>query len=205
MLHILHISLFTYSATADNVDVYLTYFVTHFFANFIAYLFAYSAYLAYLFYFSSAYAIAYIDACSTMLCILCIFVIIWHILHILSVALPVCRPAESATDPLGMRSIIALFPSLWGPSCSRTNTCYSLCSPLFYHKKRLESVLLLFASRTVLSLYCRREQEAASPVWKTLESHTRLVLIYCARKRWWTGTHPTKLCINQTESYTEYA
>ncbi len=119
----------------------------------------------------------------------------------------VCCPASSATDPLRkLLSIIALFPS-WGPSCccSRTTTCYSLCSPLFYHKKHLESMLLLFASPTVSSLYCWLEQEAASPVWRTLESQTRLVLIHCAGKPWWAGTHPTKLCINQTESYTEYA
>ncbi len=66
-------------------------------------------------------------------------------------------------------------------------------------KKRLESVLLLFTSSTVSSLYCRQEQEAASPlaVWRTLESHTRLVLIHCASIRWWTGTLPTKPCYYQ--------
>ncbi len=60
------------------------------------------------------------------------------------------------------------FPS-WGHCCSRTTTCYSFCHPLFYHKKHLESVLLLFASCTVSSLNCLLEQEAASPVWRTLE------------------------------------
>ncbi len=100
----------------------------------------------------------------------------------------VCCPANSATDPLSnLLSIIALFPS-WGPSCSHTTTCYCFCCPLFYHKKRLESRLILFASSTVLSLHYQLEQEAAPPVWRTLESHTRLVLIHGARIRWWTGT-----------------
>ncbi len=111
-----------------------------------------------------------------------------------------CRPTNSATDSLkNIYSIIALFPC-WGPSCSRTTTCNRLCRPLFCRNKRLESRLPLFASRTVSSPYCRLEYEAAFPIWRTLESHTRRALIHCARIRWWTGTYPTKLRHNQIKS-----
>ncbi len=58
-------------------------------------------------------------------------------------------------------------------------------------RKRLECRQLLFSFRMVSSLYCLLELEAAFPLWKTLESHTRLVLIHCTRIRWWTGTHPS--------------
>ncbi len=96
-------------------------------------------------------------------------------------------------------SIIALYPS-WGPSCSRTTTCNCLCRPYLFRKKRLESRLLPFASCSVSSLYCQQEQEATFPVWRTLESHTRLALIHGARIRWWTDTHPTKLRKDQIKS-----
>ncbi len=102
-----------------------------------------------------------------------------------------CCPTNLATDPLGnQHSTIALIPS-WGPTCSRTTTCNCFCRPLFGRRKRLECRQLLFESRMVSSLYCRLEQAAAFPVWKTLESHTRLVLIHCAHIWWWTGTHPS--------------
>ncbi len=102
----------------------------------------------------------------------------WHVLpkglKPSSSAQKVCQPANSATDPLeNPHSIIALFPS-WGASCSRTTTCNRLCCALFCCKKRLQSRLLPFASRTVSSLYCWQEQEAAFPVWRTLESHQDL-------------------------------
>ncbi len=99
------------------------------------------------------------------------------------------------------------------PSCQhRLLTPYQLGYPLFCRKKGLESQLL-FASRTVSSMYCRLEQEAAFPEWRTLESYTRLVLIHGARIQWWSGTHPTKLCNDQLKlqtyavyaQYTEYA
>ncbi len=64
--------------------------------------------------------------------------------------------------------------------------------------QRLECQQLLSASRTVSSesLYCRLEQEAAFPVCRTLESHTRLALIHGARILW-CGWHASILFIWQ--------
>ncbi len=65
-----------------------------------------------------------------------------------------------------------------GPSCSRTtNYNYHHCL-LIYCRKLRESQPLLDAWRRVLSLSHPPKQEEGVPVWRTLESHTKLVLVH---------------------------
>ena len=76
-----------------------------------------------------------------------------------------------------------------GPSCSRTTIYNHHHRSPIYHRKHQESQPILIAWRRVLSRSRPLEPEEGVPVWRTLESHTRLVLVHGARRRLRNWTH----------------
>ena len=87
-----------------------------------------------------------------------------------------------------------------GPSCLRTTTynhhhCSLICS-----RKLWESRLIPDAWQTVLFQSLQLEQEEGVPVWRTLESHTRLVLSHGARRLLQIDTDPARLRSTNNES-----
>jgi hypothetical protein len=98
----------------------------------------------------------------------------------------------SFTRPALFVAAIALSP-IPGPSCSRTTIynhhhCFPIC-----HRKHHQSQPILVAWRRVLSRSRPLEPEEGVPVWRILESHTRLVLVHGARRRLQIDTDPPRL------------
>ena len=92
-----------------------------------------------------------------------------------------------------------------GPSCSRTTTYNHHRRLLIYRRKLRESLLHLDAWQRVLSLQHPLEQEEGVPVWRTLESHTKLVLVHGIRRLFWIGTELARLKWKNKLEYAKYA
>ncbi len=74
---------------------------------------------------------------------------------------------------------------------------------LIYRRKLRESQPLLDAWRRVLSLSRPAEQEEDVPVWRTLELHTKLVLVHGISRR--LHTDPARLRLIDKSKYAKYA
>ena len=93
-----------------------------------------------------------------------------------------------------------------GPSCLQTTTYIHHHCSLICRRKLLESRLIPDAWQTVLFQSLQLEQEEGVPVWRTLESHTRLVLSHGARRLLQIDTDPARLRSTYNKSeYVQYA
>ena len=95
---------------------------------------------------------------------------------------------------------IALSP-IPGPSCLQTTTYNHHHCSLICRRKLLESQLIPDAWQTVLFLSLQLEKEEGVPVWRTLESHTRLVLSHGARRLLQIDTDPARLRSTNNSEY----
>ena len=82
--------------------------------------------------------------------------------------------------------LIAWSP-MTGLSCLHTNTDIRHGRSVSYHNLRLESQVtqgIPYASRKGSLQYRPPGQEEAAPVWRTLELHTRLELLYSDKSKY---------------------
>ena len=107
--------------------------------------------------------------------------------------------------PLLFIATIAWSP-IPGPSCLRTTTYNHHHCSLICHRKLQESRLIPDACQTVLIQSLQLEQEEGVPVWRTLESHTRLVLSHSTHRLLQIDTDPARLRSTYNKSeYVQYA
>ena len=152
--------------------------------------------LAYFF----AYSVAYLAYWQE-----CIFYIFWHMLHniFIFICILLCifciyminMHMQIDFDDLkclspGLHCLFQLLlgPPSQGPAVHVPPSTTIDRSPI-YHRKHQESQPILVAWRRVLSRSRPLEPEEGVPVWRTLESHTRLVLVHGARRRLRNWTH----------------
>ena len=107
--------------------------------------------------------------------------------------------------PLLFIATIAWSP-IPGPSCLRTTTYNHHHHSLFCSRKLQESRPIPDAWQKVLFLSLQLEQEEGVPVWRTLDSHTRLVLFHGARRLLQIDTDPARLgSTNNNSECAQYA
>ena len=93
-----------------------------------------------------------------------------------------------------------------GPSCLRTTTYNHHHCSLICRRKLQESRLIPDAWQKVLFQSLQLEQEEGVPVWRTLESYTRLGLSHGARRLLQIDTDPARLrSSNNKSEYAKYA
>ncbi len=135
----------------------------------------------------------YVQHQTGIFCIFCIFCMFCILITYLCI-LCIFTMRKSCSRHSLFISTIAWSP-IPGPSCSCTTT-YNHCScSQIYCRKLQESQQILDAWRRVLFWWrpLPVEQEEGTPVWRTLESHTRLVLVLCVCRSLQIDTDPPRL------------
>ncbi len=130
-----------------------------------------------------------------------------HILHIVPCILCILCIFWMEKSFAGFSLFIATtaWSPITGPSCSRTTAYNHHHRLLIYRRKLRESQLFLDTWQRILSLYYPLEQEEGVTVWRTLESHTKLVLVHGVRRLLWIGTELARLKWKNKLEYAKYA
>jgi hypothetical protein len=122
-----------------------------------------------------------------MFCIFCIFCIYWMNIVLI-------HKENSMTFIVYCNYCFVPIP---GPSCLRTTTYNHHHCSLICCSKLWESQPIPYAWQKVLFPSLQLEQEEGVPVWRTLESHTRLVLFHGVCRLLQIDTDPAMLRLQQ--------